>query len=193
MIWLLLGCSEYGVKPPDPVPVAQPPGSEDEGHGEAPDWGNCSAGMWGEYSNLGIEIEGLEAPADPSELDWWEQPAFEAYDPVLEFGEGWWPVDEGFEDDPAFFAVRWRGWLRVWDRGEHEVVVGAADDLWVYVGDELVLSMPGPQGYAPEEITLSFEQAGQFPLTVLFAQRNDAQSGLRFRPLGEGLSICAGE
>lgn len=191
MIWLL-ACSEYGVREADPVPVAEPPGSTDEGHGEAPDWGDCSPGLWGEYSNLPRGLD-ADAPEDPTTLDWWSSPTHDGYDPILEFGEGWWPVDEGLDGDPAWFAVRWRGWLRVWDAGSHPVVVGAADDVWVQAGDAWLVTSPGPQPYDPQEVELAFDQAGQYPITVWFAQRNDVESGLRFRPLGDGLSLCLGE
>jgi len=190
MIWLL-ACSEYGVRQGPDVPVAEPPGAAEDDFGDPPDWGDCTAGFDGLYSNLAVEVEDAEV-GDPLTQDWWDAPAFARFDPNLEFGSGWWPVDEGLAGDPAYFAAEWTAWLRVWEDGEHPFVVGAKDDLWVWVNGELVVELPGPQDYAPQEITLPLE-VGQYPLRVRFAQRSSEGSGLRFRPLSEDLSICLPE
>lgn len=199
MIWLLLACSDYSVRTGPEVPVAEPPGRGDDEFGDAPSWSDCTQGWQGDYANLDPDdpyvVDALTAPNDPIELDWWDDPVFSTFDPVLEFGSGWWPVDEGLADDPGVFAVRWRAWMRVWEPGAVPFVVGAQDDVWVVVGDDVALSMPGPQPYEPDQVELDLSDVpSQVPITVYFAHRVSPDSGLRFRPLDpDAVTICLAE
>ena len=115
---LFSGCGrEDGIGNAPPPPPEQPP--EDDGRGNAPDWNNCFQGWIGTYSNLSIDHPHVNprpaeepAPTDPTQLDWWSDPSFEQFDATLDYGQNWWPVDEGFEGDPAYFAVHWQAWIR---------------------------------------------------------------------------------
>jgi hypothetical protein len=196
-VWMLvaLGCNEYSLREPPPVAPAEPPGKEDDDEGVPPDWQSCFQGFHGEYSNLSIDHPDVEprrddlvASEDPSELDWWAEPSFQRFDPSLDMGTGWYPVDEGLEADPAYFAVRWRAWVRAWSNTTMTVSLGAADDAWVIVDGDTVVSLPGIKTFAPAtyEIPLS---GGQYPMEILYAHRS-ADSAFRMRVVSGDVTIC---
>jgi hypothetical protein len=63
------------------------------------------------------------------------------------------------------------------------------------VGDDVALSMPGPQPYEPDQVELDLSDVpSQVPITVYFAHRVSPDSGLRFRPLDpDAVTICLAE
>ena len=192
-----LGCNEYVVKQqPDP-PVAEPPGSGDPGDaGDAPDWTQCQEGYVGHYTNLpadhpDVEPEDAVLPVEhPDVFDWWDEDrlAFERFDPSLDLGAAWWPVDEGLEADPAYFAARWTAWIRVGASGDTPLVIGATSDAFVLVDGELVASVQAEDRFEPAEIAVPLT-AGQFPLEVRFAHRMGTP-GMRVRFAAEDVVVC---
>jgi hypothetical protein len=193
---LALGCSEYTVREEEPPPVAEPPTNTDDDEGDAPDWADCDRGWLANYYNLADTHPAVE-PAeptlpvdDPSSLDWWDDAdfRFERYEPSLDLGLGWWPVDEGLTGDPAYFSARFNAWLFAEDAGEVEVVLGATTDAWVLIDGAPVASVQSSLEFAPQ--TLRFPlQSGQFPIELRFAHRTGT-SGLRFRVLSESVTVC---
>jgi hypothetical protein len=193
---LLMACSDYSVYSPPPVPVADPPGTDpDAFFGKPPDWDSCTAAWSGYYYNLPADHPDLrpveEESPDPDVVDWWDPGylAFRRDDPSLEFGASWWPVDQGFEEDPEWFSGRWAAWIRVRDGGSVTVVVGAVSDLWVGVDREWVLGRSGAEELEGEEVEVQLP-AGQFPIELRYAQRTDAGSGLRFRIADPEVQLC---
>ena len=205
----LFACSEFTVhKSPDP-PVAQPPGDERDEWGEPPDWSSCTQRYDGRYTNLpgnhpdllGADGDSGDtgaprlspAPADPSELDWWDATylAFRREEATLDQGGDWWPVDEGLEGDPQGWAGRWLAWLRIESGGSHRFVLGASTDAWLLVDGEVLARIDSAPRFEPATVELSLE-AGQRRLELRTAQRG-GESGLSFRPIGEDLAICVGE
>jgi len=193
--FLLLGviataaCTEYRVRGDDPVPPADPPARLPDAQGAPPtDWDACARGFLGRYHNLapGDVAVADPSPEDPESVDWWrdETLAFSRYDPSLDFGENWWPVDDGTTGDPGQFAVRWTAWLRVRDRTLVQVVLGAADDAWVRIGDDVVASQRDRDVMEAGvfDVTLA---PGVYPVDVRFAHRIAQRSGVRVRLLGE--------
>lgn len=190
-----LGCSEYHVREADPVPVAEPPGRDLDEQGQPPDWASCSTGLWGRYSNLSAQHPDVEpdpedpAPDDYTTLDWWDDEVFARFDPSLELGQSWWPVDEGLAGDPAYFAVRWNAWLRVYDRGTLEILLASAGDAWVVLDNEVIAARSSAGEMSAE--TLSVEMnAGQFPLEIRYASRSALDSGFRFRVVTGEVDLC---
>jgi hypothetical protein len=182
---LLFSCSEFTVqqKPESTVPVAEPPGEESSFQGEVPDWETCNSGFFGRYFNLSIQDPVVEASspgwlAEPA----WGEAVFTQYDPSLDMGAGWWPVDEGLEADPLYFAVRWYGWLRVREEGAVPFLAGAINDLGIWLGEEQVIGIEESDIFEPQTYTLSLD-AGVYPIEVRFAQRIGEDSGLRVRLL----------
>lgn len=202
---LLLACSEYRVQPPEPVPPAEPPGSEQDAFGDPPDWASCSEAFFGQYYNLEWNSEGVSTPGvdtadpealvfpeiDPSSAGYWEAErlAFQRYDPSLAFGENWWPVDEGWAEDPAFFAARWTAWLRALEGGDVVVALGASTDAWVLLDDTVVASVEGAREYRPENTTLTL-RAGVYPLDLRMAHRGGPEAGFRFRVVSGEVLVC---
>lgn len=183
MIWLLLlACSEYRVTDGIRTPPVDPPGAEADDFGEPPEWATCTPGWFGRYYNL---PEPAEADGElwlPAELAW------SRFDPALDFGAGWWPVDEGIAGDPAYFTTRWTGWLRVQGGGGMTVLLGAVDDAWLLVDGEVVAESHG------EELVVETwdvdVRSGQLPIELRFAHRRDTEAALRFRVLEGDVQLC---
>jgi len=193
---LCTACSDFGIRDPAPVPPAPPPGKDEDNLGGPPDWQNCFEGFHGEYSNLSVDHPDvrmrsrMDASTNPDELDWWSEPTFQRFDPTLDMGGNWWPVDEGLEADPNHFAVRWRAWLRAWSNTTMTVTLGSSDDAWVYIDNRPVIEQPGLQDFDPQQHTIDLD-GGQYPIEILFAHRDAADvSGFRFRVLSGDVSLC---
>ncbi|TVQ92513.1 MAG: hypothetical protein EA397_06805 [Deltaproteobacteria bacterium] len=212
-VWFLWACGETGIRRQPLPPVADPPERALDLWGTPPsDWNNCFPGFRGLYTNLHLDHPDVERPLAerppepsqptddsdveppelelPFDLDWWDPPlAFERYDASTDFGPGWWPVDEGFEDDPLYYGVRWIGWLRITRRGQHEFVLGAASDAWVMVNDRVIAELTDREAFEPESLSVHFE-TGVYRLEVRYAQRLGSRSGFRLRWVRDGLRTC---
>ncbi len=193
---LLAACSEYRVDDGPRVPPADPPPSLPGLHGSPPDWNTCGAGYAGRYHNLGpadpmVGVDAEPAPEHPDDVDWWAQDTltFTRFDPSLDFGANWWPVDEGIEDDPAYYTVTWAAWVRVHARTSLQILLGAADDAWVLRGDEVVASVRGAEWLEAQVFAVDVSP-GQYPLTVRYAHRAADEAGLRFRVVGGDVTVC---
>ena len=193
----VLACSEQTVHMLDEVPVADPPGEEADDYGSPPDWADCTEGYAGRYYNLSVNHADIE-PADDvreedthDDLDWWDEQrlSFARFDPSLDQGSNWWPVDDGLSADPAYFSVNWIAWIRVWEDGTASFTAGGSDDLWIDINGETVIAMPGVKDFEPETFSMELD-SGQYPLEVRFAHRS-GESGMRFRPLNsDTVTIC---
>ena len=163
-VLLLFACSEFALNNPPPVPPAEPPDPDpDADFGEPPDWSTCSAGWFGQYYNL---------PADHPDL-----------------GANWWPVDEGIEGDPDYFAARWTAWLRVTTAGAMPVVLGAETVAWLSVNNVEVARVADDElGATTVDVQVA---SGQFPIELRFGQLRAGASGLRFRIAdGDDVQLC---
>ena len=98
---------------------------------------------------------------------------------------------DGFEDDPAYYAVKSTAWLRVFDGGTMQFVVGNSDDAWLLLNDEVVIDGSGVQDFHAEVVELELT-SGQYALELLYAHRS-GDSGLSFRAVGDDMKICFGE
>lgn len=194
----LAACSEFTVTGQDDQPAASSPDVEDsDDFGDAPDWNDCPHGFVGHYFNLFDDHPDLEPDPDnpvviddPDLLDWWDDDRliFERFDPSLEYGSGWWPVDEGLRSDPAYFAARWTAWIRVNEALPVDLVLGATSDAFVYVNGDLKASVVGSPELETQVVTIDLP-TGQFPLEVRFAHRT-GDSGLRMRFASEHVAVC---
>ena len=195
---LLLGCSDFGVTVQNNVPIAEPPGSDDEDYGDAPDWSDCDPGYLSRYYNLpwdhpDVEPSDEEGPEHPDDVDWWDDDwfSFERFDASADHGPNWWPVDDGFADDPAYYTVKLTAWLRVFSGGTMQFVMGNSDDAWLLLNDEVVIDGSGVQDFHAGVIELELS-SGQYALELLYAHRSGS-SGLSFRAVGDDMKICFGE
>lgn len=208
ILLLALACSDYSVREAPPDPPADPPADETHPFGDPPDWNSCKSGLMARYSNLAsdhpdvqdelvLDTGGIDTadtgwqPLEPEDVDWWDEIAFSSFEPSLEYGPGWAPVDEGLEDDPRFFAVRWEGWLRVTRNGDVPFVLGASTDAWVRVGPDTVARLSG-SAYEPETHSANL-RTGQYPFEILYAHRAGDELGFRFRFTNDDdVQLCPG-
>jgi hypothetical protein len=194
-VLLLFACSEFALNNPPPVPPAEPPDPDpDADFGEPPDWSTCSAGWFGQYYNLPADHPDLEpdaAPVTTTDLDWWDDThlATRRFDGSLDLGANWWPVDEGIEGDPDYFAARWTAWLRVTTAGAMPVVLGAETVAWLSVNNVEVARVADDElGATSVDVQVS---SGQFPIELRFGQLRAGASGLRFRIAdGDDVQLC---
>lgn len=191
------GCGrDIGFVEPEKPPVAEPPGKDDDPNGLAPDWQNCTTGWRGKYSNLASDhkyvtprLADEPMPTDPLALDLWDSPEFEQYDASLDFGQNFWPVDEGLDGDPAYFAVYWQAWIRAWSTTTLSLLAGSSDESWVLVNGEQVVAVPGLQPFERQRYDVSLG-AGQYPIEVYYVHRASELSAMSLRVLGGDVSIC---
>lgn len=189
----LAGCSEFVIEEGDPVPPAVPPGISQGPGGVPPDWASCTSGYAGRYFNLTDDHPDVERTGeiDLSTVDWWDPDrlSFERFEPSLELGGSWWPVDEDLASDPHYFAVVWYAWIRVTDGGDTSVVAGAATDLQVRVGEEVVIETVGRETLESQTWQVPLD-SGVEPVEIRFAHRIGAEDGLRFRFASQDVQLC---
>lgn len=192
------GCSEYRIHDPPTVEPAEPPGRDDDVFGDPPDWSDCREAYLGQYFNLQSGDPGVLDEEDTGALplldadaDLWaaDRLSFQRYDPTVDFGSNWWPVDEGIAGDPLAFSARWTAWIRVLSRGDLSISLGAANDGQVILNEKLVAEVSGSEAFSPQTTTFE-QQPGQFTLDLRFAQRGGHESGFRFRLLSGDAVIC---
>ena len=198
LFFLLLGCSEYQVYEPPVLPPAEPPGVPPASVGAPPDWTDCDLGYAGHYINLSPADMGVAPPdSGPGDelvqdtLNWWDtnRPQIADYDPSLDKGSNWWPLDEGVEGDPAYFAAWWVVWIKAHNATEATFTLGAATDAWVYLDNKLVGSQSGKTELRADTFAVSL-RAGQYPIVIYAAQRGGPESALRFRWLTGDVVLC---
>lgn len=202
---LTLACSDFSVSEAPPPPVATPPGEDPDAlWGDPPDWNTCAYGFSAWTYNLPADHPDLEpfasgdtgvtspAPLPPlDDRDWWsaEYLVGRGWDTTLDFGGGWWPVDQGLAGDPAGFTVRWLAWIRGFSDTTVELTFGAATDAYVLVDDRERAVIEGSRTFEPATVTFALD-AGQSHLDVRFANRSASESGFRFRLVAGDAAIC---
>ena len=190
--WLALACSDYAVYQPARGAPTEPPGRDGDDRGEPPDWTDCQAGYLGQYFNHGAGFAAIEdAVGAPDALGWWapEDLGWQRFDQGLDFGGGWWPVDDGLADDPAWFSGRWLAWIRAYSDGPVELLLGASTDAWVIIDGEVAASVVGADAFEPALVALELD-AGQYPLEALSAHRGADVSGMSFRFASGDVALC---
>lgn len=204
---LLVACSEFVLREAPVVPPADPPADDpDAAFGDPPDWSTCSSGWYGQYYNLPGDHPDVEPPLDADtsgeadvpamdELDWWadDRLAFRRYDPSLDFGANWWPVEQGIEGDPAYFSTRWTAWMRVTSGSTIEVVLGAQSVAWLEFDGEPVLEVTSADAGQDSLDAQVYEvpvRSGQFPVELRFGQLEAGASGFRFRIVSGDAVLC---
>lgn len=199
MLWWmwLLACSEQTLRDVDQTEIAQPPGDDEDDLGGPPNWTDCAGGYQADYFNMTdahVDFDPPDSARDPDTydgLDWWDNQygAFTRYEPSLDQGSNWWPVDEGFNDDPAYFTAHMTAWIRVWQDATVRFVAGAADDMWVSINHETVIALPGIKDFESATYEVSLV-SGQYPLEIRFAHRQ-GDSAIRFRAVDtDVVTIC---
>ena len=202
-ISMMLSCTDYELTEDATAsdPGADDPGRPDDGDGgdgggdsgwdleHPPDFDECEDGYRADYFNLPnthpeveLDIGGLAQGDDPLNHDWWDAAYYvrTEVDTNLEFGSGWWPVDEGLPGDPQYYAVHWFAWLEMANAGAVSFELGSDDDSWAYIDGELVADLGGIHGVEATTFTLNLD-AGVHTLDLYMAERHTSNAGFWFR------------
>ena len=130
--------------------------------------------------------------------DWYnpEYFAFSRVDTKLDFGSGFFPVDEGKPGDPYHFAVNWRAIIEVPQDDFYTYSITSDDDSWILVDGQVISDLSGVHKATTDkgEVQLT---AGYHELEIYYAERSRRSSAmtfkpdsrLKFHPLPEGCTI----
>ena len=133
------------------------------------------------HSEVGGKVTGLEPGDTPFNHDWYDETyySFSRIDSDLTFGGDFFPVDEGLEGDPLYFAVHWETSITVSESGNYTFDIGSDDDSWVYIDNEMVCDLGGIHGLDISSYTIHLDE-GEHDLDIYFAERRRVQSGFYF-------------
>lgn len=144
-------------------------------------------GYYGEYFNLPYDHSDVEDGAynleghTPYDVDWYDQEylSFSRIDPRLDFGEGFFPVDDGFEGDPYYSAVHWSGKFHIAQLDDYPLYLKSDDDAWIYIDGELKVNMAGCHSAMEARLPVVLDE-GEHTIDIYYAERHTSYSYLDF-------------
>ena len=144
------------------------------------------------HSEVGGRVTEIVPGDSPFNHDWYNETyySFSRIDPDLTFGADFFPVDEGLQGDPLYFAVHWETTIIVPASGNYTFDLGSDDDSWVYIDDEMVCDLGGIHGMDISSYTVYIEE-GEHELNIYFAERHRVQSGFYFEFIEEDIIVIA--
>lgn len=155
------------------------------------------SGYYGKYYNLPEDHPDVEGPItglvigdSPYNHDWYDEcyHSFDRIDNSLDFGNNFWPLDEGLPGDPLHFAVSWEADFQINESGTFTFELGSDDDSWVFIDDEMVVDLGGIHALIIESHDI-FLDAGLHTIKLFFAERHEVQSGFYFKWVSPGMDV----
>ncbi len=148
-------------------------------------------GFYGLYYNLPENHPDIRTSAVESwskigrENDWYNSQyfAFSRVDKNLNFGAGFFPVNQGKPGDPHYFAVNWRAIIEVPKTDNYSYTVTADDDAWIFVDDQLTVNLGGVHSSKTEAKSI-YLTAGYHKLEIFYADRAKRTANFTFLPSG---------
>jgi len=148
----------------------------------------------GDFYNLPCDHPDMEGPITgvvtgtlPTDYDWWDEQYYsftlEREELLIDYGQDYFPVDEGLCGDPYYFAVHWYTTAIASEAGWYTVEIGSDDDSWLFVDDQLITDLGGIHALSRTTAQVWLDE-GPHRIDIWFAERHVVQSGLEFEVVG---------
>jgi len=142
------------------------------------------SGYYGQYYNLLTNTPNISknVPDAVGEATGWydnKYLSFSRIDSNLDFGNAFFPVDEGLAGDPFYFSVYWRAILEVPVDDNYNYHVKSDDDSWVYIDNNLITDLRGIHKATGKSHDAHLTK-GLHTLEIYFAERKQVHSYFSF-------------
>lgn len=141
-------------------------------------------GFFGQYYNLAIDDPGMPkgqkiTPADGRDRHWYSAAnfSFDRIDANLNFGNKFFPLNEGKAGDPFYFAVHWRAAVYIPEDGTYSFAMTSDDDSWLFINNQLVIDLSNVHAARTGKGSIKLK-AGLYETSIFYAER--VQSGAVF-------------
>ena len=115
--------------------------------------------------------------------DWYDDKyfTFDRIDNSIDFGDAFFPINEGLTGDPFYFAVHWRAIIDVPANGYYPYTLKSDDDSWLFIDGQLASNLNGIHQVksTTNDIYLT---AGYHKLEIYYAERAKSGAYFSFRP-----------
>ncbi len=142
-------------------------------------------GYYGQYFNLDASHPTIGDERNNIDRDWFNEKylSFTKVDYDLDFGNGFFPVDEDLPNDPYYFSVYWKANIEMSSDDDFKYKVLSDDDSWVYVDGKLKTDLGGLHKVKGKTESIKLTKGSHF-LEIYFVERGPWSSHFSFVPDG---------